>query len=171
MHHRQLRARSYIVPMHRYINYASLNVDVLDVMNKRGDSLRDFHTAQRNSSEDNLFELWISLSAFVRNPSKRVTNFLRVHYQYSGWWILFWLVHAFPWRPRGIALKEKIRRRTFRCAPPFFAALASWSDVSRSNQAKLSQSRCLCRLSRFQSTYASKSPLVRQGTPCRALNP
>jgi len=93
--------------MHRYINYASLNVDVLDVMNKRGDSLRDFHTAQRNSSEDNLFELWISLSDFVRNPSKRVTNFLRVHYQDSGWWILFWLVHAFPWRSRGIALKEK----------------------------------------------------------------
>src|SRR5207247_5580941 len=107
MHHRQLRARSYVVPMHRYINYASLNVDVLDVMNKRGDSLRDFHTAQRNSSEDNLFELWISLSDFVRNSSKRVTNFLRVHYQDSGWWILFWLVHAFPWRPRGIVLKEK----------------------------------------------------------------
>jgi len=94
--------------MHRYINYASLNVDVLDVMNKRGDSLRDFHTAQRNSSEDNLFELWISLSDFVRNPSKHATNFLRVHYQDSGWWILFWLVHAFPWRPRRIALKEKI---------------------------------------------------------------
>src|SRR6266581_5476322 len=157
--------------MHRYINYASLNVDVLDVMNKRGDSLRDFHTAQRNSSEDNLFELWISLSDFVRNPSKHATNFLRVHYQDSGWRILFWLVHAFPWRPRGIALKEKIRRRTFRCAPPSFAALASWSDVSRSNQAKLSQSRCLCRLFRFQSTCVSKSPLARQGIPCRALNP
>jgi len=83
--------------MHRYINYASLNVDVPDVMNKRGDSLRDFHTAQRNSSEDNLFELWISLSDFVRNPSKRATNLLRVHYKDSGWWILFWLVHAFPW--------------------------------------------------------------------------
>src|SRR5947207_11997886 len=107
MHHRQLRARSYVVPMHRYINYASLKFDVLDVMNERGDSLRDFHTAQRNSSEDNLFELWISLSDFVRNPSKHATNFLRVHYQDSGWRILFWLVHAFPWRPLWIALKEK----------------------------------------------------------------
>src|SRR5438067_9324297 len=61
------------------------------------------------------------------------------------------LVSCIPWRPHRIALKEKIRRRTFRCAPPFFVGLASWSDVSRSNQAMLSQSRCLCRLFRFQS--------------------
>src|SRR5262249_30115974 len=107
MHHRQLRARSYIVPVHRYIDNAGLNIDVLDVVNKRGDSPRDFHTAQRNSRQDNVFELSISLSDFVGNPSKRATNFRRVHKQDSGWRILFWLVHGFPWRSHWIALKEK----------------------------------------------------------------
>src|SRR5204863_3109598 len=157
--------------MHRHINHAGLNIDVFDLANKSGDSLRDLHATRRNSREHNFLKLRVALDNFVRNPSKRATNCFRVHDWDGGGWILFCLLHAFPWRPRGIGLKEKFRRRTFRCAPPSFAALASWSDVSRSNQAELSQSQCLCQPSRSQSIYASKSPRVRQETPYKAPNP
>ena len=79
------------------------------------------------------------------------------------------VVSRFPWRPRRIALKEqKIRRRPFRCAPPFVVALASWSDVSRSNRAAPFQSRCLSRLFRSRSTCVSKFLRAPRGTPCKA---
>src|SRR6266567_1357709 len=157
--------------MHRHIDDTSFDIDLFDLLNERRDSLRDLHATRRNSREHNFLKLRVALDNFVRNPSKRATNCFRVHDWDGGGWILFCLLHAFPWRPRGIGLKEKFRRRTFRCAPPSFAALASWSDVSRSNQAEPSQSRCLYRLFRFQSTCVSKSPPARQGIPCKALNP
>src|SRR5437867_35440 len=48
-----------------------------------------------------------------------------------------------PWRPRGVALKEngEITLRSFRPWPPSSAYFASWSDISRSNQAAPFRSR------------------------------
>jgi hypothetical protein len=103
--------------MHRYVDDASLNVNVRDLANEGGDAPRDLYTARRNSREDNVLKFatanpscggpGISLSDLVRDPSKRATNCIRVHDGDGGWWILFCLVHAFPWRPHRITLKEK----------------------------------------------------------------
>jgi hypothetical protein len=93
--------------MHRYVDHAGLNLSLFDLVNGSGDSPRDLHSTRRNSREHNLLKLRVALDNFVRNPSKRATNCFRVHDRDGGWRILFWLLHAFPWRPHRIALKEQ----------------------------------------------------------------
>jgi len=93
--------------MHCDVDHAGLNVDLPNLANEAGDASRQLDTSRGNSGEHNFLKLRISLNDFVRNPSKRATNCLRVHDWDRGWWVLFYLVHAFPWRPHRIALKEK----------------------------------------------------------------
>src|SRR6266513_6287683 len=93
--------------MHRHVDNPGLNLDLLDLVNERRNAPSDLHTARRNSREHDFLQPGISLNDFVRNPSKRATNCLRLHYWRGVWWIVFWLIHAFPWRPHGIALKEQ----------------------------------------------------------------
>jgi hypothetical protein len=94
--------------MHRHIDDASLNIDLFDLINERRDSSRDLHATRRNSREHNFLKLRVSFDNFVRNPPKRATHCFRVHDRDGGGRILSCLLHVFPWRPRGIALKEKI---------------------------------------------------------------
>ena len=82
-----------------------INISATTSSLTKGETLKD--TARGNSRKHQLFERRISLNDFVRNPAKRATDCLRVHDGDGGLWILFCLFHAFPSRPRGIALKEK----------------------------------------------------------------
>src|SRR5207245_2648207 len=106
-HNGQFRTRSDIVAVHRHVNHSGFEVDLFDLVNKTGDAPRNLHATGGNSCEHDLFQLRVALDYFVRNPPKRPTNCLRVHDWDGGRWILFFLFHAFPWRPRWIALKEQ----------------------------------------------------------------
>src|SRR5207248_5267044 len=99
--------------MHRYVDNAGLNVDLLDLMNETGNALGDFHAARRNSRQYDVCQLRVPLNDFVRNSSKRSTNCLRVHDRDGGTGcLLFCLFHWLPWRPRRIALKEQKKQKT-----------------------------------------------------------
>src|SRR5207248_2560304 len=79
MHDRQFRPHSHVVAMHRHVDDPSFNVDLFDLANEGGDSLRDLHPARRNSRKHHLVGRRISLNDLVRNSPKRPANCLGVH--------------------------------------------------------------------------------------------
>src|SRR5215472_8020856 len=91
--------------MHRHVDDASFDVDLVNLANEHRDVTRELHAARWNSSEHDPFRMRISLDDFVRNPPQRAANGLRVHDRDGGRWILFSWFHTIPWRPHRIALK------------------------------------------------------------------
>src|SRR5207248_11494142 len=92
------------------VDDAGLDVDLGNVADEFGESVRDLHSAQWNSGKHDRFQVGVLLDNFVGDPPQRAPDRFRVHDRGtrgpSRTGNMFFVVHLHPWRPRRIALKE-----------------------------------------------------------------